>query len=163
MPRARGHGGGRAGSAACALAGTAVALCAASLVLPGRLYAAALRRLSLAVIESPGQEAARHYRAAAVGQRMFRDGAGARSAALRAFQAPFIVGLALVESIAILGVAVAQGRFAPSWYGLPFFVLAWVLLCLRFPRARHVVGPAEHVYSARVPDGATVGDIAVVR
>lgn len=140
--------------ASLALAGAATALVVASIVLPGRLYAATLTRLSLPVIESPAQDTARDYRTATGGQRTFRDAAGARSAALRAFKAPLIVGLALVEAIAILGVVIAQGRFAPSSYGLPFFAVAWVLFGLRFPRVHHVLGPAERVYSARFPDAA---------
>ncbi len=135
-----------------AVAVVAATLAVASFLLPSRLYSAALERLALPVIEVPVQnnDAARDYRSAAGSQRVFREADAARSAMVRAFQAPFLVSVALAESIAILGVVIAQGRLAPSVYALPFFVVAWVLLGLRFPRVANVVEPAERLYSAQL-------------
>jgi hypothetical protein len=127
----------------------ALSSAAMSFLLPARLYTTALARLSLAVVDSPVQEPGRDYRTAAGTQRAFRD--DIRSTVLRVYQAPFIVGLALGESVALFGFVVAQGRFAPSSHGLPHFALAWIVLGLRFPRASQILGPAERMYSARVP------------
>ncbi|CAN5287072.1 hypothetical protein BH09MYX1_BH09MYX1_56350 [soil metagenome] len=135
------------------LVGAVVVLTVASFVLPRRLYREALARLALSVTEVPVQEGAsiRDYRSPAGSERVFRDPPTARDAALRAFQAPFIVGIALADATAIIGFMIAIERVAPSFYALPFFALAWLLLGLRYPRIDRVIGPAERAYSAKLP------------
>ncbi len=124
----------------------------ASLTVPARLHADALRRLTLPVQEVPAAGPAEvSYRTAAGSQRVFRDGDAARAAMTQAFLTPLIVGLALAELVALLGLVLAQARFAPSWWALPFFGAAWALLGARFPRAALLEGPAERLYGATLP------------
>jgi hypothetical protein len=134
------------------LASVALAVAVASFVLPRRLHTTTLKQLALPVIEVPLQNTdVRDYRSAAGSQRVFRDAAAAQSAMVRAFQTPFIISLALTETVAVFGFVIAQGRFAPSSFALPFFAAAWVLFGLRFPTVARIVGPAEHLYGARLP------------
>jgi hypothetical protein len=134
-----------------ALACFALGVAVTSFLLPSRLHRIALEQLALPVIEVPVQNSeARDYRSAAGSQRVFRDAVAARTGMLRAFQTPFILSLALSESIALMGLVIAQGRLAPSWLALPFFAIAWVLFGLRFPREKSLVAPAERLYSARL-------------
>ncbi len=130
----------------------AVGVAIASFVLPRRFHTLGLRQLALPVIEVPVQNAEmRDYRSAVGTERVFRDAAAAQIGMLRAFQMPFILGLALTEAVALFGFVIAQGRFAPSSYALPFFGVAWVLFGLRFPTVARIVHPAERLYGARLP------------
>jgi hypothetical protein len=135
-----------------ALACVALGVAVTSFLLPSRLHRIALEQLALPVVEVLVQnsEAMSDYRSAAGSQRVFRDAVAARTGMLRAFQTPFILSLALSESIALMGLVIAQGRLAPSWLALPFFAIAWVLFGLRFPREKSLVAPAERLYSARL-------------
>jgi hypothetical protein len=135
-----------------ALSGVALTIGALSLVLPSRLYRAALLRLALPTTDVPIHDAVTpDYRSPARTERVFRDLPAARTAVIRAFQTPFLFGAGLAEAVAILGLVVALQRMAPSAYALPFFAVAWVLLAVRFPTTARVVGPVESTCSATLP------------
>jgi hypothetical protein len=65
------------------------------------------------------------------------------------FQTPFILALALSESVAMFG-------FVLGWLGAPlpvagaFFAASWVLLLARFPTRSRVFGPFEAHFRAKL-------------
>lgn len=130
-----------------ALFAGALALATLSVLVPSRLYAAALRRLALAVVAVP-RAAESSYRVPAPLEHVFRDGASARAAIVRAYVAPLTVGLVLGEAIAVLGLVLALGRYAPSVVALPFFALALTIFGVRFPRAAHLTRAASRIYAS---------------
>ncbi len=132
-----------------AIVAVAVLFSVVTLVVPGRLHRAAVARLSLPTEDVPVPDAANpDYRRPAATERVFRDPPAARLALLRAFHPPFLLGVALAQGVAAMGVIVALGRLAPSSYALPFFVVAWMLLALRFPSIARVLEPARRLHGA---------------
>jgi hypothetical protein len=55
------------------------------------------------------------------------------------FQTAAILGLALTEAVALFGFVLGYLGFAPIMF-MPFFVVAWLIFILRFPRATHPLG-----------------------
>lgn len=83
-------------------------------------------------------------------RRVFADANAATRAAVMAFQTPFILSLALSESIALFGFILGYlGHSKPVY--LPFFVLSWILFLLRFPTRERVLGPLERAKGAVFP------------
>lgn len=63
---------------------------------------------------------------------------------------PFILGMALTESVALFGFILGFFNFAPTMY-MPFFALAWIGFVLRFPRPTHPIGYLGPEYVAPPP------------
>ena len=61
-----------------------------------------------------------------------REPGGAPSAQQNAYVVSLILSLALAESVCILGLVVGF-LGAPAMVVLPFFVVTWLLMLLRFP------------------------------
>lgn len=66
------------------------------------------------------------------GTKFFADPARARATAQSGLQTPFILRMALFESIALYGLVLAFLRHPPFVYA-GFFVLTWALMALQFP------------------------------
>jgi hypothetical protein len=120
------------------LAGAAVMTALASIVLPSATYAVALRRLKLDSREEDdpsGMPGVTRRRVAANPDEAMRT-------AIRIFQTPFILGLALSEAISLFGFVLGF-LGAPIDWVLPFFVASWLLIWMRFPTRERIFGPAE--------------------
>ena len=64
------------------------------------------------------------------------------------FFTPFILGMALSESVAVFGVVLGFLGF-DLLYVLPFFAVAWVLMVIRFPRPEGVMTQFEKLGGVR--------------
>jgi hypothetical protein len=83
-------------------------------------------------------------------RRVFTDAKAARKKALMIFQTPFILSLALSESIALYGFVLGFLGFH-FLIALPFFIVSWVLIALRFPTEQKVFGQFETGTGAHFP------------
>lgn len=125
-----------------ALGLASVVTAAVSVFLPAKLLRGAARgahvgtRTELGADPRPSPQG---FRRAPPTATAWDDPAAARDAALRAFRAPFIVGMALAESISIHGLVLAV-LGAPRLTVAPFFALAVALQAARFPTDERVMG-----------------------
>jgi F0F1-type ATP synthase membrane subunit c/vacuolar-type H+-ATPase subunit K len=78
------------------------------------------------------------------------DPALARQRAFMAFMTPFILSLALSEAVALFGFVVGFLGFGLA-LALPFFVLSWILIGLRFPTLERVIAPFERAKGLHIP------------
>jgi hypothetical protein len=104
-----------------------------------------LRSLDLVTRERPPAErlfADRPRRA-----RVFGDPARARARTAVVFRTSHVLGMALAESVCLLGF-VLKLLGGSWWVSLPFFLLTWVLLLTKFPRPTEVEAELERVYGA---------------
>jgi len=123
-----------------ALAMAALTTIAVSFVLPAKTFQTAVANSRVEITEVADQSSSDvlPYRDAPR-RRVFAKPADARRRAVVIFQTPFILKLALTESVALHG-------FALGWLGFPvaawapFFAVAWVLFALHFPTDHAVFG-----------------------
>lgn len=110
------------------LGGAALAMAVASFLVPRFLWRSAMRQSSY---RAPQDSSRRHDEDA------LRQG-------MKLGMTPFIVGLALNESVAIFGLVL--GFLGEHWFFTsPFFLLAIVLMLARFPTEQTFVAPLrEH-------------------
>jgi hypothetical protein len=113
------------------LAAVALANTVMSFVLPEIVYRAGVRRANVPIDEVPDPSAPDGF-AGATRVRVFRDPTGARSLARLHFQQSFILGLALSESVGLLGFVLNRMGFS-FLLTLPFFLVSGVLIAVRFP------------------------------
>jgi hypothetical protein len=113
------------------LAAVALANTVMSFVLPEIVYRAGVRRANTPIDEVPDPNAPEGF-AGATRVRIFRDPAGARALARLHFQQSFILGLALSESVGLLGFVLNRMGFS-FLLTLPFFLVSGVLIAVRFP------------------------------
>lgn len=135
------------------MAAMAVGNAVMSFVVPRLVYARAVAAnppetreavMGEAVGGTPG------FRTAAPSQRVFSDAAAARRQAVQLFQAPFIVGMAMAESVSLFGFVL--GFLGAEWAQvLPFFALGIVAQAVRFPTVATVEGMFEQASRARFP------------
>lgn len=111
-----------------------------SFVLPRLLRRAAARASRIETVETAGTAQSASYRAPLATTRGFQDRDAALRTGLKQGMAPFIVSLALTESIALFGFVLGfLGHPLLSY--LPFFVVAWLLMLVRFPTENTFLGP----------------------
>jgi hypothetical protein len=115
----------------------------ASVVLPPVLMKPAIVALRLPLTEAASVGPSKGRRR----PRRFVDAAAARSALLTAVQAPFIVGLALAESVALMGF-VAWFLGFPFVFAAPLFGVSWGLMLSKFPRLEVFERALEATYDA---------------
>jgi hypothetical protein len=123
----------------------ALVTAALSVGLPPRVLRQALRALDLPVVERPAAD--RLFTDRPRRARVFAEPDQARRRAAPAVQTSMILALALAESVAIFGLALVALRAPLSW-GIPFFVVAWVLQIARFPRTDGPQRALEQAYDA---------------
>jgi hypothetical protein len=110
----------------------ALTMASASFVLPRLLLRAALHHAEVALEEVPVHDAPADFRQQSATVRRFADPEVARAVALRAGLTPLIIGLALSESISLLGLVLGiLGHPALIW--APFFACGMTLTAVRFP------------------------------
>ncbi len=113
------------------LAAVALGNAVMSFVLPEIVYRAGVRRANIPVDEVPDPNAPQGF-AGATRVRIFRDPGAARALARLHFQQTFILGLALSESVGLLGFVLNRMGFS-FLFTLPFFLASGVLIAVRFP------------------------------
>lgn len=127
------------------LGGMAMLNLVMSFVLPAFFGNAAARQLRPALTDVPTAPVSASYRAPTGSSRGFADREAALRDAVRVGMTPFIIGLALTESIATFGLVVAfMGH--PWLYYLPFFAVAALLMLARFPTEHTFLGPVERAH-----------------
>ncbi len=134
---------------------TALSVAVVSFVLPAKFFRASAQRLarSLKVTDTvnvvmPGDE--RGFRTAPPSSKVYENGSAALAAAFTAFQTPFILGLALSESIVINGFLLGFMGYGLR-FAAPFFAVGLVLLLVRFPTKDRVAGMFEEATGVRMP------------
>lgn len=134
-----------------ALGVMALGLAVFSFVLPMQQQRATLQRAKVEVTDAPDPNASGiiPYRDAPK-RRVFADPAAAETAAFVAYQTPLILGCALSEAIATFGFVLGFLGHPPAVF-LPFFVLSWILIAVRFPTLARVRGPLERAKGAVFP------------
>jgi hypothetical protein len=125
------------------LAAVAVACAGVSVFLPRTLHRQAVLKTQLETVQEPAPDAfSGEYRQALPTRTVFADAKTARRTAMLCFQQPFILSVALSESVALFGLTV--GIFG---YGMgtaaPFFAAGFLLVASRFPTESRVFGPFE--------------------
>jgi len=120
-----------------ALGGMALSVAIVSQVLPRKMYARAVAKLKLEVVED--QE----------GLLVVANPQQARSKAYKLFQAPFIVSLAMAEAVAMFGFVLGFTGF-PIPHTIPFFMVGMTLIGFQFPTASKVFSPIEAHIGARL-------------
>jgi hypothetical protein len=129
------------------LAVLAVAVAVTSFVLPRKLFTAGLAQVQIAVAEEPG-EVVGSFRESAPVKRVVTNPEQAVLGALAKLQAPFIVGMALCESIALFGLML--GFIGESMrLAVVFFLVALALMALRYPRLATVTQAVERSSNAK--------------
>lgn len=113
------------------LAGVALANAVVAVVLPRVQYRNFARRKEFELASDPND-----------GARVFARPSAVIEALFPMYNPSFLLGMALAESVALLGfVIVYLGH--PVIVGIPFFVVCWVLQATKFPTFKAVVSPAE--------------------
>jgi hypothetical protein len=133
-----------------ALAATSLALVAASQLLPKQILVTALRSQKFQVVEPPAQD--RMFNDAPRRGRKFADPVHVRNRLVFCAQSPFILGLALSEAVALMGLVLMMQGFELE-QTLAFFVTSWVLLATKFPRLETFQRVLEATYDAQLGPG----------
>jgi len=129
--------------------GTAIAVL--SFVMPRQAYGPIARKLTVKIKEEAAPEAfAGRYRDAMQKQLVFADPKKAASAAFTAFMTPFILSLALSEAIAVFGLTLVAVGFE-LLVAAPFFGAGAILILIRFPTQKKVLGAFEQAHGASFP------------
>lgn len=125
-----------------------------SFFLPWKLGNLARRAQKLEIIESADPNASSDVIPGAAGpkRRVFADPKKAMGAAFMTYQTPFILGMALSESVALCGLILWMSGFGFA-EGMPFVVVAWISMALRFPTLDKVIVPFERAHDATLPRG----------
>ncbi len=117
-----------------------------SFILPRRRLEAAIRALNIEVSEEGG-EIVGSFRESAVKRRVVVDAPAAVQRALPAYALAFRISVALPVSMSLLGLLLGYvGGSLPL--ASAFFVVALVLIAVRYPRVSAIVGAIEQVTGA---------------
>lgn len=116
-----------------------------SVVLPPRIARAGLKRLALPVREIPSQE--RILRERGRRNRVFENPNDAVARSLPVLQTAMIIGVALCESVALLGFVLLLLGFQLA-QAIGLFVLSWVLLATKYPTDQGFSRQLETAYDA---------------
>lgn len=125
-----------------------------SVILPRRFLELGMRSRKVEIIEADDPKASSDVIPGGEGpkRRVFADRNAALAAAFPVYQTPFILGMALSESIALFGFALWHVGFG-LYEGLPFFVVAWISMAFRFPSLEKLVTAMERAHGAVMPPG----------
>jgi hypothetical protein len=120
----------------------------ASIVLPARGFAMALRNMKVEIIDAPG-EVLGGFRESAPVVRVIAEPERALSDALVRFQTPFILGMALAESIGLFGLMIGFLGGPPIAYA-PFFGVSTALMLSKFPTLPRIERALERAKNAKL-------------
>lgn len=133
------------------LGGLSCVIAVISFLLPRITYQQAAKSLKVDVTEEVAPSAFPDgYRDAMPKRQVFADPEAATKTAFACFMSPFILSIALSESIALFGLVLAQLGFE-TVISLPFFLAGAVLIAVRFPRQATVLGMFERAKGASFP------------
>lgn len=118
-----------------------------SVVWPAFLQRQLAAASKLEVEEVPDPDAQAMFRDQIPTLRRFADPDAVVSKGAAIFFTPFILGMALAESVAIYGFVLGFLGFDLVTI-IPFWVTAWALMLVRFPRWSDVLGPLEKAHDA---------------
>lgn len=113
------------------LAAVALGNAMLSFVVPKSVYRNGLTREKVPIDEVPDPNAPAGF-GAVTRVRVFRNPEAARRLARQHFRQTFIIGLALAESVAVIGFVMNRLGF-PQLLTLPFFLVSGILIAVRFP------------------------------
>lgn len=132
------------------LAAAALGSAVASFVVPQLQLKAGLRNMKLALKEEADPTASDVLPSSAAPRRkVFADPNIALSQSVMLYQTNLILALALSEAVALFGFVLAfMGQ--PLVVYLPFFVVCWALMALRFPTPERAIGPVERAHGAHL-------------
>jgi F0F1-type ATP synthase membrane subunit c/vacuolar-type H+-ATPase subunit K len=126
----------------------ALAIAVTSVVFPRHMHRSLLKAAKLEILTEVDERGGPVlFRDAAPTIRVFADSAKARDVAFPRFQTPFILGMALSESVALFGFTLGFLGF-PLPHVLPFWGVCWVLMIMRFPTRKRIYGPLEELHDA---------------
>ena len=125
-------------------AGTAVL----SFFLPARAFATALRAAKIQVSDEPG-EAPGGFRQAALVQKIVARPTEVLVDALARWQPAFLMGMALAESISLLGLVLGYLGAPPLAY-LPFVGAGLTIMLVKYPRLDAVTTAIERASGAKL-------------
>lgn len=133
------------------LAAAAVGAGVAQVIIPRRVEAGLLAAAKADTEERADPNASVIFREAAPTVRYFADPPAAAKTAAALFHTPFILRVALSESIGMYGaVLVALG--CPLEQAIAFPLIAAVLIARLFPTRKSVMAPLEGHFGARMPE-----------
>jgi hypothetical protein len=140
-----------------ALSAAALAALIASFVVPPMALRQALARSKLesrretVVDPTPtGSDVLPYREAATITRTVASKPMQARQSALVAYQTGLIFGLAMSEAVALFGFMLHFLGFPLLW-ALPFFVVSWISMALRFPTPERVLAPFERATGVHIP------------
>lgn len=133
-----------------AFAALSLGLIGASQVVPKQVLVAALKAQKFQVVEPPAQE--RMFNDSPRRGRKFAQPDQVRQKLIQCAQTPLILGIALSEAIAIMGLMLMMLGFQLT-HTLGFFVVSWVLLFSKFPKLESFERVLEASYDAELGRG----------
>ena len=119
-----------------------------SIVMPARGFDAGLRNMEVNIIEAPG-EVVGSFRESAPVTRVIAEPERAMIAAFSRYQTPFILGMALAESVSLFGFVLGFMRAAPIVY-MPFFGVGIALMLSKFPTIGYIARAVERAKNAKL-------------
>jgi hypothetical protein len=128
-----------------ALAAAALAAAVASVLVPRIVLAQGLRQLGLQVQQRAASD--RMFDDSGRRPRRFVEPDQAKRRAALAYQTQMIVGMALAESVALMGFVTLFVGF-PMTAAAAHFVVAWVLMLTKLPSERRFEQALERAYDA---------------
>lgn len=120
-----------------------------SIFLPAYLHRQAVAATELEVEEVPDPDAQAMFRDQIPTVRRFADPDAVVGRAMALFFTPFILGMALAESVVIYGFVLGFLGFDFTTI-IPFWVAGWALMLVRFPRWSDALGPLEKAMRAEL-------------
>jgi hypothetical protein len=133
----------------CIFASFSIGGGALSFLLPKSLFKQAAARADVEIVNDPVPDAlVAGFRQAAPTHRVFADTLGAERAAAFAFNSPFVLSLALSESVGLMGFVLGfMGFVLPVW--APFMAVSVVLIALKYPTRETITKGFERARGAR--------------
>lgn len=128
------------------LGALAFGLAIASVVLPARGFDMSLRTMKVEMIDMPG-EVVGGFRESAPITRVIAEPDRVLENALTRFQTPFLLGMALAESISLFGFMLGFMHASAMVYA-PFFAVGAALMLSKFPTAARIREAVERVKGA---------------
>jgi hypothetical protein len=119
-----------------------------SIVLPARGFDAALRAMDV-TFENEVGEPVGSFRESAPVQKLIAKPHDTVIAAFTRFQTPFLLGMALAESINLFGFTLGYMGAHPYAYA-PFFALGLALMVSKYPRLVTITSALERVKGAKI-------------
>ena len=130
------------------LGALAVGIAIVSIVLPAKGFDAALRAMDVQLENEVGEPVG-SFRESAPTKRLIAEPHKTVLAAFARYQTPFIIGMALAESICLFGFMLGF-LGAPPYAYAPFFALGLGLMAWRFPRLVTITSALERVKQAEL-------------